>query len=59
MAIRIEIAKRKKGDFWDIRVGDLDGGTESINVSKKEILKEVEENMKLLEKSKGEGGKDD
>ncbi len=43
MVIKIEIGKSYVSDRWRIRVGDIDGSTESSGIPKKELLKEIKD----------------
>jgi len=50
MVIHMEIAQSlwKKG-AWNIRVGTIEGGSESSNITKKELLEEIKEQLKIEE----------
>ena len=48
MALRIEIRYIKHHNNWEIRMGDLDGGTTSTNVSQEEVLDEIKDKMEEL-----------
>lgn len=51
----MEIAQSlwKKG-AWNIRVGTIEGGTEMSNITKKELLDEIKEQLKIEEELKKE-----
>lgn len=50
MTIHIEICKspwKKNKDKWNIRIGDIEGGTESLNINEKDLLEEISEQLKI------------
>ena len=48
MVINIEIQQSPwKKDSWCIRVGDISGSTESSNISKKELMSEIREQLEM------------
>lgn len=49
MALRIEITRKEWNGKWDLRIGDLDGSSESFNTTPSEILDEIKSQMKELE----------
>ncbi len=65
MVINIEIQQSPwKKDSWCIRVGDIAGSTESSSISKKELMAEIREQLKMEVRlnndvPKQEGVKDD
>jgi len=46
MALRIEIGKSYKEGLYRIRIGDVDGVSELMNITKKEVLEEIEKEMR-------------
>ena len=51
-AIRIEIGTSFGKDKWKIRVGDIDGCFEDINVSKEEVIDTIKARMLMEEQEK-------
>jgi hypothetical protein len=49
MAIYIEICKSCIKDKWRIRIGDVEGSSEHINISKEEILDAIKEELNTEE----------
>jgi len=50
-SIRIEIGKAYKEGCFNLRVGDIVGSSESINVSKEEVISEIKECIDELDKN--------
>ena len=54
MTILIEIMKMDPIEFgrnkWRVRIGDIEGSTELSNVTKGEVIREVEDSMEEEEK---------
>lgn len=47
--VEIKVSAFKKGS-WNIRSGDIAGATEMSNVSKKDVIQMIKDDMKELEK---------
>lgn len=45
MTIHIEICKSYTKDRWNIRIGDVSGSTDMGNISKEEVISEVQDAM--------------
>ncbi len=54
MVINIEIGKSWQSKKWNIRIGDIDGCTEISNISRKELMEEIREQLKIELKLKEE-----
>jgi len=55
MTIQIEISQSGCiKDRWGIRIGDIEGSTELSNITEKELLREIKEQLKIEKKLKGE-----
>ena len=53
MTIHIEISKSKyKEETWNLRIGDIDGASEYLNVDFEDIIDEIKDEM--LEEKVGE-----
>ena len=48
-ALRIEIMRKEYNDKWDMRIGDIEGSTELLNVSWTEVIDEIADRMKEIE----------
>lgn len=46
MTIHIEISKSYKKDLWKIRFGDIEGCSESINITEEELLDEIKDEIR-------------
>ena len=48
-ALRIEIARKEYNGKWNLRIGDIEGCTELLNVSWTEVLDEIRDRLEEIE----------
>jgi hypothetical protein len=49
-ALRIEINYKEWNKKWDLKIGDLSGGVESLNISFENVIDDIKNEMNELKK---------